>query len=29
MGRKAKTYPDELKLKVVQEYLTTEQGVKE
>jgi len=29
MKRKVKHYPDELKLKVVQEYLTTEQGVKE
>lgn len=29
MKRKVKTYPDELKLKVVKEYITTEQGVKE
>jgi transposase-like protein len=29
MKRKAKRYPDELKFKVVQEYLTSEQGVKE
>ncbi len=29
MKRKVKRYPDELKLKVVQEYLTTGQGIKE
>lgn len=29
MKRKVKRYPDELKLKVVREYLTTGQGVKE
>lgn len=29
MKRKVKRYPDELKLKVVQEYLTTGQGIRE
>lgn len=29
MKRKVKRYPDEIKLKVVQDYLTTGQGVKE